>query len=225
VIRDAVCILVASIVVVSAAAAEGVAPAPVASASARLEEARLALHLQKLETDRAVERYDQANADAQSLKAAANAHAAEAGLRLNQRFHARQLVYDPAIFVLVLAVVICGLWFSYLQFSVERRRRADLIAILRELKASRGDNVLHASVLAAWNPHQGAGSHSLELGPIKITSSVIGLIVLAMSLAFFFLYLDRVYKITGDASVQATQVDAPPAARAASAASGASAPR
>lgn len=39
------------------------------------------------------------------------------------------------------------------------------------------------------------GSNSFELGSLKIQSPVIGLMILSISLVFFYLYLDRVFKI------------------------------
>jgi hypothetical protein len=211
-------------------------PPPEHAVSARLEEARqkmealkfglpkvieadAALYLQKVERDRSAARYDTAYNEDQIAELARVTHWNELEHAFNQKLHERQLIYDPLIFVLVVAVISAGLWFSYLQFTIEQRRRIDLVALLRELKNHPEDSVLHSSALAAWNPTQGGGPHTLELGPIKITSSVVGLIVLAMSLAFFYLYLERVYKIQLAGTTQQTA----PAATAAEATTASSA--
>ncbi len=184
----------------------------------RVIEADAALHLQKVEAARSAARYDTAYNEDQIAELARVTRWNEREHAFNQQLHERQLVYDPLIFVLVVAVVVAGLWFSYLQFTIERRRRIDLVALLRELKNHPDDSALRTSALSAWNPTQGAGPHTLELGPIKISSSVVGLIVLAMSLAFFYLYLERVYKIQLSGTPQQTTPAAAAAAAVASSA-------
>lgn len=80
------------------------------------------------------------------------------------------------IFFVVLLVVAVGLWFSYLQFQL----------YLRVLKDSRGD---------------ASGKQTLDTDlefsqkGVKVSSNVLGVIILSLSLAFFYLYLAFVFPI------------------------------
>ncbi|MCB1492689.1 MAG: hypothetical protein KDJ77_12985 [Rhodobiaceae bacterium] len=80
-----------------------------------------------------------------------------------------QLLSSKLIFALVVAIVLLGLYFSWLQF--------------------------HASYRG--NAGHGDTDTTVELGTtgIKITSPVLGVIILTLSLAFFYLYLVNVYPI------------------------------
>ena len=72
------------------------------------------------------------------------------------------------IFVMVVTIVGFGIYFSYLQFHAS-------INTKKELSPT---------------------DFSLSKNGIKISSSIVGLFILALSLVFFYLYLDRVYPIT-----------------------------
>ena len=94
----------------------------------------------------------------------------------------REAVFDwqhlstRIIFFVVLLVVAVGLWFSYLQFQL----------YLRVLEESRGDAAGKQTLNA-----------DVELSPkgVKVSSNVLGVIILALSLAFFYLYLAFVFPI------------------------------
>jgi hypothetical protein len=84
-----------------------------------------------------------------------------------------QLFSSRVIFWTVLALVVAGVYFAAVQFHSGLRRRA------------RGDEPRseHVTEFAA------------SLGGIKVTSPVLGVIILVISLAFFYLYLVYVYPI------------------------------
>jgi hypothetical protein len=94
------------------------------------------------------------------------------------------------IFVLVILLVASGLYLAWRQFRLdeEERRREDAERIERK---SLSDEAAGGSPDAPRNT-------SLELTTqgVKIQSSVIGLIVLTLSLGFFYLYILHVYTIT-----------------------------
>jgi len=85
-----------------------------------------------------------------------------------------QHVSSVVIFVVVLALVAIGVFFAWLQFR-------------RDLRAP------HALAAGETAP----AVHQLELGQtgLKVSSPVLGVIILVISLAFFYLYLVYVYPI------------------------------
>lgn len=81
-----------------------------------------------------------------------------------------QLLSSRLIFGLVILIVAVGLYFSWLQFMAGMRENGDLEKTATTLEAS---------------PTSG----------IKVSSPVLGVIILTLSLAFFYLYLVHVYPI------------------------------
>ena len=95
-----------------------------------------------------------------------------AGLQHRREVLKWQLFSAKVIFSIVLLVVATGIVFAGIQFSVDLRRISqgkEAEAPITELQASTEG--------------------------IKVTSSVLGVIILALSLAFFYLYLVHVYPI------------------------------
>jgi len=91
------------------------------------------------------------------------------GLRHRQRVFAWQHYSSIAIFVVVILLVGAGIYFAAVQFHHGLRGGARVAE----------------------------GSTQLEAGPggVKVSSPVLGVIILAISLAFFYLYLVFVYPI------------------------------
>lgn len=116
--------------------------------------------------------------------------------RFNQDLYEAQLRIQPCIFVLVVLVVGAGVGFSYMQFTAERRRHRALMVLVQALAKLPPDSPLAEKALAEFDNISGGAQHSLEMGPIKLKSNVVGLIVLALSLAFFNIYIKQVYTIT-----------------------------
>ena len=94
-----------------------------------------------------------------------------------------QLLSSKVIFYLVILLVLLGVYFSWLQFMAEHRKPPRPAA--------------EADPDGAEAPRRGlfttfkAGSGGLE-----VSSPVLGIVILAISLAFFYLYLTHVYPIT-----------------------------
>lgn len=91
---------------------------------------------------------------------------------IRNSIYARQLLYDPIIMVSVLLIVFAGVALSYLH-------------VRRTL------------------PGGAADPTTLEVGKggLKINSPVIGLVILFISLGFFYLYLTEVYRVKDVCSV------------------------
>jgi hypothetical protein len=92
------------------------------------------------------------------------------GYEHRQRVFAWQLLSSRIIFVLVIFLVLVGVYFSWLQFRLALR------------------------AAPAGEPRQETTFEASASG-LKVSSPVLGVIILAISLAFFYLYLVHVYPI------------------------------
>jgi hypothetical protein len=92
------------------------------------------------------------------------------GYAHRERVFAWQLLSSRIIFVLVIFLVLTGVYFSWLQFQ-------------RAMKGGKGTELKETSFEASTTG-------------LKVSSPVLGVIILAMSLAFFYLYLVFVYPIS-----------------------------
>jgi len=104
------------------------------------------------------------------------------GYEYRSRVFEWQLLSSRVIFIVVLALVSAGIYFAAVQFRVAMR------AAMRPATA----------VESTTRPTQAATlATTLEVSAkgIVVNSSVMGLIILALSLAFFYLYLVYVYPI------------------------------
>jgi hypothetical protein len=95
----------------------------------------------------------------------------ETGLIQRQRVFAWQLVSSKIIFVTVLLLVGAGIVFAAIQFGVGLRR-------------------------TAADAHEETTSIDLSTTSVKVSSPVLGVIILFIALAFFYLYLVYVYPIS-----------------------------
>lgn len=102
------------------------------------------------------------------------------GYAYRSRVFEWQLISSKAIFVVVLVLVMCGIYFAWVQF------RAAMIAMHRKA-------AVEAAAKDAPNPL--ATQFEVSSKGIVINSSVLGVIILGLSLAFFYLYLVYVYPI------------------------------
>ncbi len=94
-----------------------------------------------------------------------------AGFDHRARVFEWQLLSSRIIFVLVILIVVVGLYFSWLQFIAGLRENANPEKMSTTVEAS-------------------------PTGGIKVSSPVLGVIILTLSLVFFYLYLVHVYPIT-----------------------------
>lgn len=117
----------------------------------------------------------------------------------NQRkaIYSWQLLSAKIILAIVIIVVLMGVYLSFLQFKAYAR----IIEQRIDQRESRG-NVTVATVAAsaaqpAPNTEEVFSASTVELNKegIKLNSAVIGLIILIISIAFFFLYLRFVFGI------------------------------
>ena len=108
-----------------------------------------------------------------------------------------QFVSGLAIFLLVVSVVLAGLIFSYMQFKVS----------LDAMRKKNDADPLHASAAGDAPPT----TLKIGAGSIEVTSSVVGIIILSISIVFFFLYLRYVYPIQeiGKADTKTEQTATP----------------
>ncbi|PXX89537.1 hypothetical protein DIT71_13475 [Marinobacter vulgaris] len=87
-----------------------------------------------------------------------------------QRVFEWQLLSSRIIFVVVIALVGAGIYFSWLQFRADLKKTGN--------EGARGVSTLEASTSG-----------------IKVSSPVLGVVILVISLLFFYLYLQYVYPI------------------------------
>lgn len=93
-----------------------------------------------------------------------------------------QYISSMIIFAIVVLIILSGLYFSYLQF------RQSNYGISK-------DNPLGVELSASTE------------GGVRISSPVIGVIILCLSLGFFYLYLTQVYPIQDSSSDRVSQTD------------------
>lgn len=114
-----------------------------------------------------------------------------AGYLHRQRVFEWQLVSSKIIFVLVTLLVFSGIYFAALQFHEGMRHRAaELAAALAKGTAAPEERPV------ARVEEAGVTKFSASPKGIEVSSPVLGVIILVISLAFFYLYLVYVYPIT-----------------------------
>jgi hypothetical protein len=97
-----------------------------------------------------------------------------------------QSVSTKIIFAVVILVVLSGLYLSWMQFNFAHNA---------PLKVTPPSTEGPALATTPANPSNGVNTIEVNTTGVKITSSVIGLIILTLSIVFFFLYLKFVYPI------------------------------
>ncbi|MDR7127687.1 sterol desaturase/sphingolipid hydroxylase (fatty acid hydroxylase superfamily) [Algoriphagus sp. 4150] len=97
-----------------------------------------------------------------------------------------QLFSTKLIFFTVIIIVLCGLLFSGIQFYQSIKQTAALY------KLANAENI---EQLAKLDPAEKTEIELSISNGVKITSSIIGLVILVVSIAFFYLYILYVYPI------------------------------
>lgn len=108
-----------------------------------------------------------------------------AGYQHRQRVFEWQLISSNIIFVLVALLVLSGVYFAAIQFHAGLRRQGGTAA-----KANASDEkgvAVDAEAVTTF---------SASAKGIEVSSPVLGVIILVISLAFFYLYLFYVYPVT-----------------------------
>ena len=153
------------------------------------------LHLYKLDHARATTEVSIKESQTRLARIIGETDSRKSDLEIRRQLFTHQLYYNIAIFILVGGVVITGLRFSYLQFAAEILLLRARVAAAKSIDSSKMAPESKARFLDELGKPANASSSALELGPIKITTTFVGLIVLSISLAFFYLYLAHVYII------------------------------
>lgn len=91
-------------------------------------------------------------------------------------------------------LVVSGVYLAFMQFKLDEKRALARI----ELEQMLTQKKLAGTLDGNQSPSNEKNTTTLEINSsgIKISSSVIGLVVLAMSFAFFYMYLQHVYNIS-----------------------------
>ena len=95
----------------------------------------------------------------------------------------------------VLGIVLCGLWFTYLQFTKDLKATAPSSPHAPKPAPAPESVQPGAGLAAPTHVESRATTMKFGLGGVEISSQVVGLLVLAFSLAFFYLYVKEVYPI------------------------------
>lgn len=109
-----------------------------------------------------------------------------------------QHISTVIIFILVVVIVSMGLFLSYKQFEFNMemaRKHYDAPVKVSGKKNDTQDLAPAKSKSGTHEEHESSTTFEIGKGGIKINSAVIGLIILAMSIGFFFLYLRYVYPV------------------------------
>ena len=128
----------------------------------------------------------------QALRAYYDYH--RSGLEHRKRVFAWQLLSSKIIFVVVIVLVLSGVYFSGVQFHSSLRA---MRAVPVKPKADKPDVADDTIAKDSSNRIVDYPITQLEasLQGIKVTSPILGVIILALSFLFFYLYLKYVYPI------------------------------
>ena len=104
-------------------------------------------------------------------------------INYKKKIYEYQYFSGQILLFISITVLVCGLYFSYVQFS-------------DRINSNRLNN--HGSENLENNDNDKSKT-SLKIGAagIEISSSIIGLLILCVSLAFFYLYIANIYPIEG----------------------------
>ncbi|MCX7155744.1 MAG: hypothetical protein NTW45_04780 [Rhodocyclales bacterium] len=122
-------------------------------------------------------------------------------LEYRQKAFEAHHVYTIIVFAIVCGMVLLGMYLSYKEFAIGAARRQRLIERLvqrfRRPAGGKADDAKAGSDQEQSVEEQAAAATALEIGTsgVKVTSQVLGVIVLVVSMGFFYLYLKTVYPI------------------------------
>jgi hypothetical protein len=139
--------------------------------------------------DRAQEQWEAGN---QKLTAAQEEYAAFS-LRHAEDAYRWQHFSTQVIFCVVILLMIAGIVFSWIQFRQGMHHPAQAIALSSSKVTSTGDTVPAADVTIQKDA---VTEFSASPQGIKVASSTLGVIILVISMCFFYMYLRYVYPIS-----------------------------
>ena len=134
-------------------------------------------------------------------------------IEYRQRAYEAHHIYTIIVFAIVCALVLLGMYLSWREFSLGAKRRESLLGklLLRTRKPAATDPAEGKApeVMAAKAEPQAGSGTQLELNAqgVKVSSQVLGVVVLIISMGFFYLYLKTVYPIQENATVIPQQVE------------------
>ena len=108
-------------------------------------------------------------------------------IRYNKKIYEYQHTSSKVLLGISVIVLTCGLYFSYMQFK-DRTKIRNIDVVNNNQNSENDEKLLE----------KGDDSKtSLKIGAagIEISSSIIGLLILCVSLAFFYLYISNIYPI------------------------------
>jgi cytochrome c-type biogenesis protein CcmH/NrfG len=143
-----------------------------------------------IEADTAKESISTINTDRDLLK-----RSNEYNFMHQQRSFTWQYYSGIVIFFLVVVIVGMGLVLSYQQFKLNERL---VTPVKTTVITDAANNTTEQTTSTALAPAAVFTTSTMEIGKdgLKINTAVIGLIILSLSIAFFFLYLKYVYPVT-----------------------------
>jgi hypothetical protein len=101
----------------------------------------------------------------------------------NRDAYSWQLTSTRIIFVMVILIVLFGLFLTWLQFTRDLRRRPPRAQA----------KVSDAETTSVTHPAGVVSSLKISAAGVEVTSQIVGLLILAFSLGFFYLYVKEVY--------------------------------
>lgn len=128
--------------------------------------------------------------------------------------------YTIIVFAIVCGMVLLGMYLSYKEFAIGASRRQKLIErLVQRMRRPAGDKPDDAKAAGDQDlsvEEKAAAATALEIGTsgVKLTSQVLGVIVLVVSMGFFYLYLKTVYPIQESNVPSAAAATSAPAAAA-----------
>lgn len=105
------------------------------------------------------------------------------------------------IFWVVITIVLSGLLFSGMQFYISFKRASGTVS---------GKGEPDSSSAEKRESLGGVTEFEVSSTGFKVSSSVLGIVILVISLAFFYLYLTHVYPVNEIGGAQASNVDDTP---------------
>jgi hypothetical protein len=100
------------------------------------------------------------------------------------------------IFYVVMFLVLSGVWFSWMQFRLAHRTPPQGVATIVPSSVSSQTAAGSDTPTMTTGEKDPVTEFSASPHGIKIASSTIGVIILVISMCFFYLYLEKVYRIT-----------------------------
>ena len=107
-------------------------------------------------------------------------------LQYERKIFEYQHISSIVLLCVSLMVLICGLYFSYMQFK-DRTGHIDT------------NKAIQNSLKDLDNDEESKTSLKIGMAGIEISSSIIGLLILCVSLAFFYLYIANIYPVVDSA--------------------------